>query len=104
MAAGPGAGPDPAGRCTAEVEVQQSAVEVVHDPAKQRVAGIEIRPQDPQPAVDDDGNGNQDERGEGEASCETLHWGIMARARCMCCRQGAGVGAARMVLWALRRR
>jgi hypothetical protein len=63
--------------------VQQSAVEVVRDPAHQRVAGIEIRPQDPQPAVDDDGNGNEDERGEQDASYETSHWRIMAQAGCI---------------------
>ena len=58
-AAGPGGGPGSAGR-------------------------IEIRPQDPQPTVDDDGHGNQDDRGERDASCETSHWRIMAQAWRMC--------------------
>jgi hypothetical protein len=83
-ATGLGAGARSAWRRTAEVEVQR-AVEVVHDPGGQRVAGrIEIWSEDPQAAEHDDGHGEQHDRGEGDASCETSHWSIMARAGRMC--------------------
>ena len=65
----------------------QRALEVVHDPGRQRVAGrVEIRPQDPQAAEDDDRHGEQHDRGEGDASCETSHRKIMAQAGSMCRR------------------
>ncbi len=70
--------------------MQQRPVEVVHDPAQQRVPGrIEIWSEDPQTAIDDDGHGDEDERREEDASCETCHW------RASSSQAGWGVATAR---------
>ncbi len=78
LTAGPRARARSAGRRTAQVEVQQRSIDVMHDPAQQRVAGMEIRPEDPQAAVEDHGHGDEDDRRDQDASCESAHWGFMA--------------------------